>query len=214
MDVNAGTAAGRRTLGLLGLCALCCFAAHASTHVRRGTAHDVLWACTMSNAVVGLGLLWEAARGPHRSDGDGAAVGAVAAAVAILWLCVGNVTWALDLALGGEFFPTSLLTHWGGLLCAAIAVRRLGWPRHAWMYATGGFVALQLVSRQLTPPSANVNVAHAIYPVWAGVYSSYATFWLSSFVQTAGAYYVLDRLARWGVRRTLTVSTNSEMQNT
>ena len=182
----------------LGVVALLCFVIHGGSHVLRGTAHDVLWACTMANLLIASGLL---VRWPAHA-------GAALCSTGVLWLCVGNVTWVLDLALGGEFFVTSLLTHWLGLLIGLLGLLQLGFPRRAWLYATLAMVALQLVSRGLTPPSANVNVAHFVYPVYARIYPSYGWFWLASFVQTAGAYFVLDRIlarllpgwaARWGV---------------
>lgn len=165
----------------LGLLSLACFAVHGGGHVLRGTAHDVLWACTMANLLIGLGLLL-----PHR----------LAAlrlpAVGVLWLSVGNFTWAIDLYLGGEFFASSLLTHWDGLGLGLWGLYRLGYPRPAWLLATLGMVLLQGASRLVTPPSANVNVAHHVYGFYQGVYGSYLAFWLSSFVQTALAYFVID----------------------
>jgi hypothetical protein len=173
---------------LLGALALLSFGIHGGAHLLRGTAHDVLWACTMANALIAAGLLLPWRRG----------VAASLCAVAVLWLTVGNVTWALDLILGGEFFWTSLLTHWLGLLLGVLGLRQLGWPPRAWLYATLGLIALQLVCRLATPAAANVNVAHAVYPGYARIYPSYPWFWLASFAQTATAYFVIDRiLRRW-----------------
>ena len=71
-------------------------------------------------------------------------------AVGFLWLCVGGVFWGLDLATGGKLIPTSILTHVGGLLIGGVGVARMGMPRHAAIYATAGFLALQFLSRLLS----------------------------------------------------------------
>lgn len=140
----------------------------------------------MANLLIGLGLLWPRATQRARP-----------VAVGVLWLLVGNFTWVVDLALGGEFFCTSILTHWVGLGLGLWGLRRLGYPARAWLFATIGMVLLQLVSRVATPPAANVNVAHHVYDFYRGVYGSYLSFWLASFAQTVLAYFVLDRgLAR------------------
>jgi len=183
----------------LGVLALLSFVIHGGSHVLRGTAHDVLWACTMANLLIALGLLFRLPR----------SLSSTLCAVGVLWLCVGNFTWAIDLIVGGEFFCTSLLTHWLGLLMGLLGVLRLGWPPRAWLHATLWLIVLQFICRVITPASANVNVAHTVYAVYQRVYPSYAWFWLASLVQTAGAYFVLDRifarifariLARWAER--------------
>lgn len=177
----------REATAHLGVVALLCFLIHGGSHVLRGTAHDVLWACTLANLLIGVGLLF---RWPRDLSAQLCSIG-------VLWLCVGNFTWLLDLILGGEFFVTSLLTHWLGLGVGIWGLLRLGWPDRAWLHATLALIALQLVCRLLTPPAANVNVAHAVYAGYQRIYPSYAWFWLASFVQTAGAYFVLDRILRW-----------------
>lgn len=177
-------AASERTWPL-GLLALGCFLVHGGSHIVRGTAHDVLWACTMANLLIAVGLIFHRPRALARAR---------LVAVGVLWLLVGNFTWVVDLVLGGDFFWTSLLTHWGGLALGCVGLHRLGYPSRAWLFATLYLVLLQLLSRLLTPPAANVNVAHEVYSFYRGIYSSYLQFWLASFVQTALAYFVLDRI--------------------
>jgi len=170
----------------LGGLALLSFVIHGGGHVLRGTAHDVLWACTVANLLIAFGLLL-----PLRRE-----QAATLCAIAVLWLCVGNFTWALDLIFGGEFFITSLLTHWLGLILGLLSLRRLGWPQRAWLHATLSLIALQIISRLLTPAAANVNVAHSVYASYSRIYPSYPWFWLASFAQTTAAYFVIDRILR------------------
>ncbi len=175
--------AARAVTWPLGLLALGGFAIHGGGHLFRGTAHDVLWACTMANLLIGIGLIF-----PQRTQ----RVRLVA--VGVLWLLVGNFTWAVDLILGGDFFYSSLLTHVGGLVLGGLGLHRLGYPSRAWIFATAGMVLLQLLCRVVTPPAANVNVAHQVYGFYRGIYGSYLQFWVASFFQTALAYFVLDWL--------------------
>jgi hypothetical protein len=173
----------RRILGVL---ALTFFVVHATFHATHGRAHDILWSCTLSNAIVGIGLL----------AGSGRAV-----AVGATWLFLGNLTWLADLCTGGEFLITSTLTHFGGLAVALLGARILGWPRHTFVYASAGMLALQQLCRFVTPPEANVNLAFSIYKGWEGVYPSYRVFWLAMFAQAVLVYFLVDRMFGWLLRR-------------
>jgi hypothetical protein len=79
-------------------------------------------------------------------------------------------------------------------------VRRLGWPRHTFIYATAGMLALQQLSRLVTPPAANVNLAFSVYAGWERTYSSYRIFWLSMFAQAVVVYFLVDRIFGWLLR--------------
>jgi hypothetical protein len=133
---------------------------------------NLLWACHVAVALVGLGSLvrWRAAVG-----------------VGALVLAVGLPMWAIDVAIGGEFFWTSVLTHFGGLGAAVIALRRLGaLPRRAWWHAMLVVTALIVVSRLTTAPGENVNLA---FHAW-GPFRQ----WFP-----AGPAHFLFLLAEWGL---------------
>lgn len=168
---------------LLGGLALSFFLIHATFHAINGRPHDILWSCTLSNALIALGLfgtqpLW--------------------VAVGVTWLCMGNLTWLADVLSGGEFFVTSTLTHFGGLTVGILGARELGWPRRSFLWATAFMLGLQQLSRLATPPSANVNLAFAVQTGWERYYPNYLWFWLAMFAQAAGVYYIVGRLfERW-----------------
>ena len=171
-----------RTLYVLGTLALIFFAAHATFHARHGRAHDILWICTLSNALLGVGLFLRSAR---------------AVAVAVCWLVMGNLTWLADVLTGGEFFGTSTLTHLGGITVGVLGARILGWPRHTWVWAVAGMLAMQQLCRVITPPAANVNLAFAVYTGWERLYPTYRTFWLALFGQAVVVYFLVDRMFGW-----------------
>lgn len=140
------------------------FAAHAGFHVHAGRPEEALWTCTMANLILGVGLL-------------GSMPTLIASAVA--WLILGNLLWAVDLCSGGAFYPTSLLTHVGGLAVGVFALRVREWPRGAWWRAALLLLALQQACRGVTPRAANVNLAFDLYPGMDAFFPSYGWYWVS-----------------------------------
>jgi len=168
----------------LGVLALACFAVHASFHVLSGRAPDVLWACHIATLLIGIGAL----------------VGrAEPIAVGVLWLCFGNPLWVLDVATGGEFFPTSLFTHVGGLLLGLVALKRLGFPHRAWLHATASFLGLLGLTRLLTPRSENVNLAFSVASGWEKTFPSYPLYLLLMMAAGTTTFFV----AELGLRKVL-----------
>jgi hypothetical protein len=172
---------------LLGTLALTFFVVHATFHATHGRPYDILWNCTLSNALVGIGLFLGSPR---------------AVAVGASWLFMGNITWLADVFTGGEFFGTSTLTHFGGLTVAILGARLLGWPRNTFLWATGGMLALQQLCRLVTPPSCNVNLAFSVYAGWENI-----LFWVAMFVQAVLVYFLVDRMFGWLLRRRATPPT-------
>lgn len=152
--------AGRGGASLRGWGALAVlfYAIHAGTHLFHQRPEDLLWACHLGALVVGAGLVAGSAR---------------SVAVGFLWLCLGNVLWLLDLAGGAELIPTSLLTHAGGFAIGCLGVVRLGMPAGSAWRAILAFLVIQQVCRWITPADANVNLAHAVWSGWEGVFPSY-----------------------------------------
>lgn len=143
------------------------FAAHAGFHVHAGRPEEALWTCTMANLLLGVGLL-------------GSVPTLIASAVA--WLILGNLLWAVDLCAGGAFYPTSLLTHVGGLAVGASALRVFAWPPGSWWRAALLLLALQQVCRGVTPRAANVNLAFDLYPGMDAFFPGYRWYWASLVV--------------------------------
>ena len=165
----------------LGCLALACYAVHAGFHLYHGRPEDLLWACHMGAAVVGLGLLLSSAT----MNGVG-----------VLLLCMGTPLWLLDLAGGGEFYPTSCFTHLVGLAIGIYGVYRLGMPRGTWWKASITLVALIAICRVITPEHANVNVAFAIQRGWESYFPSHGVY-LTAMIAEATVYFlVLEVLVR------------------
>jgi hypothetical protein len=104
-------------------------------------------------------------------------------ASALMFLAYGTPFWAVDLATGASMIPTSPLVHVGGPIIAILAVRRLGCARWSWAFAAAASALLLLVSRIVTPPAANVNLAFRVDRGWERFFPSHPLFvgllWLS-----------------------------------
>jgi hypothetical protein len=164
-----------------GLLALAFYAVHTVHHLRHHQPENALWACHLASVLVGAGLVF---RSPSAN------------AIGFLWLVLGVPLWLTDLAGGAPFLATSLLTHVGGFVLALYGLALLGMPEHAWWKAIVAFVALQQVTRVLTPPAANVNLAFAVWPGWEGRFASYRSY--EAMLVAAGlvGFFVVERVTR------------------
>jgi hypothetical protein len=171
---------GRLTT-LLGIAAVACYAIHAAAHLVRGEWYDLFWACHVAALLVGGGLL---------------ARSAATNSVGVLLGLMGLPLWLADLAAGGEFYPTSVLTHVVALCIGLYGVFRLGMPRGSWWRATLVLVGLIGLCRLATPAGPNVNVAFAIQHGWESHFASHASY-LAWMVGSATVYFfVVERIAR------------------
>ena len=93
-------------------------------------------------------------------------------------LRVGTPLWLLDLATGGEWFPTAVLAHVSGVVIGFVGVQRLGLPRRVAFKALAAYVPLWALTRAVTPPSANVNVAFSVYQGWQTWFTSYPAYFV------------------------------------
>jgi hypothetical protein len=169
---------------LLGGAALAAYAVHAAAHLLARHPEELLWGCNVALVLVGVGLV--AAR-------------PVLHGVGALWLCFGTPVWLCDLAAGDAFFPTSVLPHVVGLGIALAGVRLLGMPRGAWWRALVAEMALSVLCRYATPPAANVNLAHAVWPGFDRYFHSHLAY-AAAVHATIGAYLLG---AEWVTRRLL-----------
>ena len=158
----------RRALASL---AIFFYTTHAVVHLLRGEPYDLLWGCHLATLLVAAGLFL-----PN----------ATLNAIGLLWSCFGLPIWLIYTFTGGEFMPTAMLTHVGGLCIAIYGVRLLGLPRGSAWKAFGAYFALWLVTRLITPESANVNLAFQVHPGWEDRFSTYPI-----YVATLGAYGAL-----------------------
>jgi hypothetical protein len=167
---------------LPGTTAVACYVIHASVHLVRGEWYDLFWACHVAALFVGAGLL------ARSSTING---------VGVLLGLMGLPLWVADLAAGGEFFPTSVLTHVVALGIGLYGAVRLGMPRGAWWRATLVLVALIGLCRLATPPGPNVNVAFAIQHGWETRFDSHASYLATMIVSATAYFFVVEWLLRF-----------------
>ena len=131
----------------LGLAAVAFFLSHVAYHWRFGDMSNALWACHVAALLIGIGAL------TNRND---------VTAIGVLWLVVGIPLWFLHLASGGVFIPTSLFTHGGGAIVGVAIIRQQRWPCGGWWKASVALFAWVGLTRLVTPPELNVNLAFRI----------------------------------------------------
>jgi hypothetical protein len=165
----------------LGFAALAGVAIHFAYHLYHQRPWDLLWACHIAALLVGIGTVldWPSAVG-----------------IGLLWLVIGVPLWLLDLALGGELTPTSILTHAGGMIVGLIYIGSRGMPAGAWWQASAALIAMQQLCRWATPAAENVNVAFAVYKGWERWFPDYFWYWLMLTV----AFALVFAGAEWGLR--------------
>lgn len=165
----------------LGVVAFACYGAHATFHLLHHRPHDLLWACHISALWIGLGFC---SRAPLFN------------AIGVCWLSLGVPLWIVDLATGGELFPTSFLTHVGGAILGVIFVRRHGFPAGAWWKAVVALMLLFAITRAVTPAEANVNLAFSVHPGWQRLFPSYPRYFAALFALSAAVFAFTERIAR------------------
>jgi hypothetical protein len=144
-----------------------------------GQGHNLLWACNVAAPLLALGC----ALGIRRLI-----------AIPTLWLCFGTPLWLLDLATGGTMTPTSPLVH---LLCPVVgilAARRLGWGAPSWHWATAALGVLLLLTRLVSPPALNVNLAFAVWAGWERYFPSHGLYIALLLISSAATFWLVERL--------------------
>jgi hypothetical protein len=154
---------GRRAEIAVGLSMVLSYVFHAGRYVLLRQAEDGLWFCHLAALAIGTALL---VRSPLLN------------AIGLLWLTVGIPSWALYLASGGRLLAGAVLTHVGGAAAGLFGVRRLGLPPGAWWKALLALVAVHFLTRLVTPPPANVNLAFAVWRGWEDRFPSHSLYLL------------------------------------
>jgi len=168
----------------LGGLAFAFYAAHGVHYFRVHQLDCMLWACHLSCLAIGIGLV---------------ARWASAVAAGVLWLSIGLPFWIYYLCAGGEFLPTSILTHVGGLVVGGLGIRKLGWPRHSWWKAALALVPLHLLCRIVTTPKENVNLAFRIWPGWEKYFPSHFVYLVGVLVLCAAVFLSVETGVRKGL---------------
>lgn len=170
-------ATDRRYL-LAGAIGLCCFLAHGAVHVARHEAYEMLWSCNASALVLGV---------------SGLARSRTGLAIGLCWLSIGVPLWLLDLASGGAFMPSSILTHVVSPIGAILALVRVGWPESAWWKAAMSLAALLGVTRLATPAQANVNLAFRVWPGWEGLFPNHGVYLIALGALCTATFFAVER---------------------
>jgi hypothetical protein len=160
----------RNQMRLLGVLPLVFFLGQAVHYWRIDQLGHLLWLCNIGNLVLALGLLFEKP---------------LLVRVAAIWTIPGLLVWFVYVVLAWGMFLTSTLAHIGGLGVAAIALKTYRMDRSSWLYAFGWLPLMQLISRFVTAPELNVNLAHAIQPGWERTFTSYWMFSLTLMLASA-----------------------------
>ena len=124
--------------------------------------------------------------------------------VAVLWTIPGLIIWIIFVVLPWGLVFSSILAHVGGTLVAMFVLLRVGMDRKTWLYATGWYLIVQLLSRLLTPPELNVNLAHHMQNGWEHTFSRYWQFLLTLDVLTVAILWALGLLL-WKLRPSFVV---------
>ena len=145
----------------------------------------MFWMCNIGNLILALGLFFDKV---------------VPVRVAAIWTLPGLVVWFLYVVLPWGLFFTSILAHLGGLAVAMIALKWYRMDRTSWLHALGWYLVVQLISRFITPPKFNVNLAHAVATGWESTFRSYWSFWLLLTAIIAAVLWVSGMIL-WAIWR-------------
>src|SRR4026207_724353 len=159
----------RTKLRLLGVLPVIFFLAQAVHYWRINQLGHLFWMCNIGNLLLALGLFLEKP---------------VVVRLAAIWTIPGLIVWIIYVVLAWGVFLSSTLAHVGGLIVAVFALSMVRMDRTAWRWAFGWYLVVQLLSRFLTAPELNVNLAHAVQPGWDRTFHSYWEFWLVLTVVT------------------------------
>jgi hypothetical protein len=166
---------------LLGILPLLFFLAQGVHYWRSHELGNMLWMCNIGNLVLAVGLFFEKP---------------LLVRVAAIWTIPGLFIWFFYVVLAWGVFFTSTLAHLGGLAAAAVAIKTYRMDRNSWRYAFGWSLLVQLISRFITAPALNVNLAHVVQPGFERTFPSYWMFWLVLTIATAVTLWLSSLLWR------------------
>lgn len=173
----------RTKLRLLGLLPLFFFLAQAVHYWRINQLGHILWMCNIGNLLLAMGLFLEKP---------------LVVRLAAIWMIPGVVVWFIYVVLTWGVFLTSTLAHVGGLVVAMFVLSKYRMDRTAWRWALCWYLVVQLLSRLVTVPDLNVNLAHAVQAGWERTFTSYWIFWLILTVATVVVLW-LSGLLLWRI---------------
>jgi len=171
----------RTRLRLLGVLPLLFFFGQLVHYWRSHELGHMLWMCNVGLLLLAFGLFFEKP---------------LLVRVPAIWTIPGIFMWFFFYVVSWGVFLSSVLVHVGGLAVAGIALRSYRMDRHSVLYAFGWSLLVQLISRFVTAPQLNVNVAHTVQPGWERFFPSYWMFWLALTLAMAAVLWLSGLLWR------------------
>ena len=169
---------------LLGFLPVLFFLAQAVHYWQIDQLGHLLWMCNVGNLLLAAGLFFNQRR---------------LVRVAVIWSLPGLLIWARYVVT--EWFGyatldwfavlTSTMAHIGGLAVGLVSLRRVCVDRLTWLYAFAWYLAVQFISRLVTPYALNVNVSQHIYSGWEPKFTSYLKFWLVLTVVVGSSLWLM-----------------------
>lgn len=167
---------------LLGVLPLLFFAGMVWTHWRKGKISECLWMCHVSNLLLAAGMLF---RQP------------ILIQATAPWLILGVPLWVLDMLFSRSLIPASVVSHAGGTAVGLFALHHVGARPSMWISSFVFYLAMQPVSRWLTPRHLNVNLSQRTYDEVKDYFPNFGVFWISATGLAAvilwGLSYILNR---------------------
>ena len=167
---------------LIGLLPLTFFLAQTIHYWHAGGMGNLLWMCNVGNLLLAIGLFLN-----HRELIRAAAI----------WTIPGLGIWIRYVLFEYDFVVSSALAHVGGIIVGLMVLRRVRMDRIAWVYAFVWYLFMQLVSRLVTDPRLNVNVAHRIQTGWEHAFSGYWRFWVVMTALVAFCLWAIGMVLSW-----------------
>ncbi len=168
-----------KSLRLLGVLPLLFFLARLWASYEEGAIGNILWLCHFSNLTLAIGLLfgwrfWIRLSAP--------------------WLAIGFPLWLWNISVLGIGTLTTLGTHVGGAIIGLIALSKIGIEKRTWINAAGWYLFLQTISRAITSPALNINIAHDYYFGWETIFANYWLYWLAITLMIFLALWLSNQL--------------------
>jgi hypothetical protein len=177
-----------RALALAGA-VLAVLALHTAYKLEHDLLGEMLWTCHVASLVIAIGLVARRAW--------------LVAVGTAFHLAVGLPSFVLDAIATQHTTVTSVLVHTVPPGVGLHALRHQGpWPRWTPIASGGLYVALVPLSRWLTEPALNVNLAFAPWPPLATISASPWVTWLANVVAMSILLLAVDRwMRRWSAGR-------------
>ena len=149
---------------------------------RYGGLGNLAWMCNVGNLLLAVGIFFN-----HRELIRAAAI----------WTVPGLGIWFWYVWLNGSTAFSSTLAHVGGIIVGLLVLRRVRMDRIAWVYAFVWYLFMQIVSRAITSPDLNVNVAYRIQTGWESAFGNFWKFWLLMTLAVGVFLWAIGLVLSW-----------------